>query len=323
MDGIDMKLEDLWAYRGTNPRPADFDAYWDRALAELDQTAAQPELVPEDYPLPFAECFHLWFTGVGGARIHAKFIRPKNRVNCPAVLLFHGYGGSSGSWQELIPFAAAGFCAAFMDCRGQGGLSQDLGGVSRRTLQGHIIRGIWDGPEHLLFRSIFLDTAQLARVMMNMEEVDASRVGAAGGSQGGGLTLACAALEPRLNRAAPHCPFLCDYRRAYDMRLGKDAYQELTDFFRMYDPAHEKEEWFFEQLGYIDVHNLASRIRCKVIMATGLMDTVCPPSTQFAAFNAIPVAEPDKQVFLYPDFLHEVVFGWLDRVYQFMLDMDR
>ncbi|HRS04566.1 MAG TPA: acetylxylan esterase, partial [Treponema sp.] len=32
-----MPLEALQRYQGTNPRPADFDTYWERALAELDQ----------------------------------------------------------------------------------------------------------------------------------------------------------------------------------------------------------------------------------------------------------------------------------------------
>ena len=81
---------------------------------------------------------------------------------------------------------------------GQGGLSQDLGEVTGTTFKGHIVRGLDDPPEKLAFRQIFLDTAQLARIVMDMPEVDENRVGAMGGSQGGGLTLACAALEPRI-----------------------------------------------------------------------------------------------------------------------------
>ena len=32
---IDMPIRELEAYTGINPRPADFDAYWDAALAEM------------------------------------------------------------------------------------------------------------------------------------------------------------------------------------------------------------------------------------------------------------------------------------------------
>ena len=33
------------------------------------------ELVPSAFHVPFAECFDLFFTGVRGARIHAKYLR--------------------------------------------------------------------------------------------------------------------------------------------------------------------------------------------------------------------------------------------------------
>lgn len=74
-------------------------------------------------------------------------------------------------------------------------------GVSGNTHHGHIIRGLDnEDPHRLLFRDIFLDTAQLASIVMNMPEVDADRVGATGWSQGGALTIACAALEPRIKK---------------------------------------------------------------------------------------------------------------------------
>ena len=55
-----------------------------------------------------------------------------------------------------------------------------------------------------------------AGIVMERPEVDATRVGCTGGSQGGGLTLACASLEPRITRAAPVFPFLCDYQRVWE-----------------------------------------------------------------------------------------------------------
>jgi cephalosporin-C deacetylase len=53
-------------------------------------------------------------------------------------------------------------------------------------------------------------------------------------------------------------------------------------------------------------------------MAVGLMDTICPPSTQFAAFNKI---FAPKELAIYPDHAHEGLPGWPDRVFQFMLEM--
>ncbi len=158
-----MPLEKLKLYQGTNPKPKDFDEFWDRSLAEMRAVDAKADFHPADFNCPYADCFDLTFTGVKGARIYAKFARPKHAAGkIPAVLLFHGYTGDSGDWVYLLPYAAAGFAVAALDCRGQGGKSEDVGGVTGNTYCGDIIRGLADGPENMLMRHIFLDTAQLA-----------------------------------------------------------------------------------------------------------------------------------------------------------------
>ena len=155
-------------------------------------------------------------------------------------------------------------------------------------------------------------------MVLGFPEVDPARLGVHGGSQGGGLTLACAALVPEVKRAAPVYPFLCDYQRVWEMDLAKDAYAELKNFFRNHDPRHEREAEIFTRLGYIDCQHLAPRIRAEILMGVGLMDTVCPPSTQYAAFNKI---RSPKQTVLYPDFGHEGLPGFGDRVSEFMLGL--
>ena len=317
---FDMPLEQLQDYRGINPRPADFDDFWEAGLSEMRALDPQVALVPAQFQTPFAECFHLYFNGVGGARVHAKLLRPRQAtVPGPAVLMFHGYSWHSGDWTDKLGYAAAGFTVAAMDCRGQGGLSEDKGGVRGNTLHGHIIRGLdEDDPQRLLYRQIFLDTAELAQIVMTMPNVDAARVGAMGGSQGGGLTLACAALESRIKRAAPLFPFLCDYRRVWELDLDEAAYVELRDYFRRFDPRHEREWDLFTKLGYIDVQHLCPRIEAEVLFTTALRDTICPPSTQYAAYNKI---RSPKSMHIYPDFGHEDLPGHRDEVFQFMAGM--
>src|SRR4051812_45720204 len=136
---IDKPLPELFEYRGRNPRPADFDAYWAAALRELNATDPQPELKPTAVIAPQnVEAFDLWFTGVGGARIYAKYLRPKvaSTSKHAAVLQFHGYSQHSGDWLDKFGWPAEGFCYAAMDCRGQGGKSEDNGQVKGNTLRG-------------------------------------------------------------------------------------------------------------------------------------------------------------------------------------------
>jgi cephalosporin-C deacetylase len=48
------------------------------------------------------------------------------------------------------------------------------------------------------------------------------------------------------------------------------------------------------------------------------MDTICPPSTQFAAYNKITAK---KNLLIYPDFGHEGLPGVNDRIFNYMAEM--
>jgi cephalosporin-C deacetylase len=102
------------------------------------------------------------------------------------------------------------------------------------------------------------------------------------------------------------------------MDLDKAAYQEIANYFRAFDPRHEREDEIFTTLGYIDLQFLAPRIKADLVMYTGLMDTICPPSTQFAAYNRI---TSPKQMVIYPDYGHEGYPDQSDLVYQFMMQL--
>ena len=65
------------------------------------------------------------------------------------------------------------------------------------------------------------------------------RVGCTGGSQGGALSLVCAALEPRIRRCVSLYPFLSDYKRVWEMDLAVAAYNDVKAYLRKTDPQHE------------------------------------------------------------------------------------
>jgi cephalosporin-C deacetylase len=311
---FDMPFDELLTYQGSTPRPDDFDEYWARALDDLASQPADVEITPAEFQTPYARCSHLRFTGAGGARVHAKLLQPLEPQG-PAVLEFHGYRGYSGDWVTKLPYVALGHTVASLDMRGQGGLSVDELPVAGWSMASYLLRGIDDKPDNLLYRQLYLDTARLAQIVMGLDGVDPDRVGATGYSQGGGLTLACAALEPRVKIAAPVYPFLCDYRRAWELDLEKAPYDEITEYFRRRDPMHLREQEIFTRLGYVDVQHLAPRVRAMTTMTVSLNDRTCPPSTQFAAYNKLTC---EKSYRLYPDYGHENLPGTNDDIYSLL-----
>ena len=85
-----------------------------------------------------------------------------------------------------------------------------------------------------------------------------------------------------------------------------------------FDSRHERLVEVFTQLGYIDFQHLVTRISGEVFMAVGLMDMICPPSTQFAAYNKISAA---KSLAVYSDYGHEFLPDINDKIYQFMMTL--
>lgn len=96
-------------YRGAMPRPSDFDLFWKDRMAEADAIeldyAIEAASVADSATCRF---FDLWYTGMCGARLHAKYLKPVSEEPMPLVLQFHGYPGASRSWFEQASFAGMG-----------------------------------------------------------------------------------------------------------------------------------------------------------------------------------------------------------------------
>lgn len=317
MPMLDMPLKELKQYQGKSRKAKDFDAYWARAKADLDKASLKYTLEKADFTAPGVECWNLYFTGVGGATIKCQFVRPeKIEGKAPAIVSYHGYQANAGDWVEKLPYAYAGKVFLALNCRGQGAGSEDNSVGCGYTGHGYMIKGLdADTPDKLYFRNVFLDTAQCIRIVKSMDFVDSTRIGCFGMSQGGGLTTAAAALEPDIKQCLIIFPFLSDYERVWEMDMFKRAYEELAYYLRMCDPFHKNEDKFYQYLSYIDVHNLAPRIKCKTTMVLTLQDDVCPPSTQWAVYNNLTC---EKDYLLLPDFGHELPFAYdEDMIYDF------
>ncbi len=315
----ESRTEHFFAYEGSSPCPKDFDLYWADALKEANALDYNAEFKRKEFPSNFADMYELRYTGTKGARIYAKVCMPKNiEGKIPAVLMFHGLSGASADWSGLLKYASQGYLVAFMDVRGQGGMSEDVGGVSGSTLTVPFLRGI-DGDKHgLLMRDVFLDTVILAKIIMRLDYVDENRVAVTGGSQGGALSVACASLVPQIKKCGIYFPYLCDYGYALTQNFKGKAYEGLNYYLRNFDPMHTRVDALLEKLGYIDIQNFAKWMKAELLMFTGLLDESCPPITQFAMYNK--VTSPKKVIF-YPEYGHEDIKGTEDILFTFLSDL--
>lgn len=321
VDGLldSMSIDEMKKYLGVDEVPNDFDEFWDNELTEISNRPVKFELLSKDFDLGFVDCYDLYFDSLDNSKIYSKVLFPKDKIckkDCPVLFKFHGYQGQSADWSEAFKYVAAGIAVVMMDVRGQAGKSEDLSKNSGNTVKGHIIRGVESGPDKLFYKQVYLDIYLLINIVSQLPKVDKEKMMSYGESQGGALALISAALHPKIYKVWATYPFLSDFRRVLNLHYDTEAYDELHRFFKFQDPFYERESEIFNTLAYIDVKNFAHRISQPVQMVCGLMDDVCPPSTQFAIYNRL---DGVKNMCLMPEYGHEAMnIIYQDKVFEWV-----
>lgn len=305
MPVLDMPREKLESYLGCTPEPVDFDDFWDGELKKIHDFDGEYFFTPYKTVAVGGYVIEtLYFAAPDGSRICARVTRPDRAEKMPVLFRFHGKSGKMSSVNSDLGYAAAGFAVISMDCRSQSGGSDDRTDRGLMTQSGLLVRGLSKGRDYLYYKDVFLDVVRLTDIIKKAPFCDAEKMFAYGGSQGGGLSVVCAALCPEIKAACCFMPYLSDYKRLYEMDLMKGAYGELNDYIRNFCPeegAARDEMW--TTLGYVDVQNFARRVKADVMWFTGLMDSTCPPSTQYACYNKL---RCNKQAVVYTNHGHEV-----------------
>ena len=311
---FDLPLAELRAHRTAVPEPEGLDAFWARALAAARAAATEPVVEPYE-PSTYAglAAFDVTFAGADGHPVRAWYLRPRGDDRpLPCRVAFVGYGGGRDLPAAHALYPACGYATLVMDTRAQGGTwsagaTPDPGaGSSGAEHPGVMTRGIAD-PETYYYRRLYVDAVRAVETAAALPGVDAERIGVAGRSQGGALALAAAALAPELVRLChADVPFLCDIERG--MEVAPDPpYTELVRYLAV-NP--ELEDAVRNTVRHVDNALLATRIAAPTLVAVGLMDPICPPSTVFAAYNAI-AAPKDVVVFPFGD--HDVPTSHAER----------
>ncbi len=311
---FDLPLDELERYAPQVPEPADFDAFWHATLEQAEARGVLVDVRPvdtEDTGLSLFDTWDVTFAGFGGDPVRAWFTRPRQATGpLPAVVEYLGWGRGRGLPHERLTWAAAGYAHLLMDSRGQGdqyGSGGDTPDPHSSALggPGPVTRGIL-APQDYYYRRLITDAVRAVAAVRALPGVDPARVSALGNSQGGGLALAVAGLVPDLSALLISAPFLCHLQRAIEI-TDAAPYGEIVNYLAVH---REAEEVVRRTLSYVDGVSFARRASAPVHLGVGLRDTVCPPSTVFAAYNQYGTANgrptpPDRTIHVYPFNHHE------------------
>ena len=315
MPWFDLPLDQLRDYRTDTAEPPELDAWWRGRLGEARAAAREPILTRYQAGIYApVEVYDTEFSGAGGDRIRAWYLRPAGADAARTVVKFIGYGGGRGLPTEHALLPALGYTLFVMDTRGQGG-RWSTGATADQAVAGSgagsgpenasvMTRGI-GRPEDYYYTRLFTDAVRAVETARELS--GAARVAVSGVSQGGGLALAAAGLAAELVSVChADVPFLCDIQRAITL-APQAPYTEVPEFL-----AHNVNliPAALDTLRYVDCALLARRITAPCLLSVGLMDMICPPSTVFAAYNEIGAP---KDVSVHPYTGHAVPAAHVER----------
>jgi cephalosporin-C deacetylase len=113
-----------------------------------------------------------------------------------------------------------------------------------------------------------------------------------GGSQGGALSLAVAALRNDIALCMADVPSNAWLdKRVFDRAGGANS---ISEYLRKHPDMLERVS---ETLSTFDLINLAERITCPTLVSAGFRDPICPVENVYAAYNKIPA---EKEIVVYP-----------------------
>lgn len=283
-----------------------FDDYWQEALNEL-KAIAPNFILKKDKSLcsPTRDGYIVEMQSLGNLTIRGYYWVPKTEGKFPVVLHVPGY---SYGWEHREGFInrTENVAELALCVRGHG--------ISKDVFDPWDEQTLWSvgacSKENNIYRSIYMDCVRAVDFLLSRNEIDHSKISVAGGSQGGGLSIATAALcNEHIAACAFFDPFLCDIKHQTDIRTI------VKKEFEMFTTAKGNNcniNQIYTVQEFNDTKNFASKIKCPTTFIAAFFDDDCPVHCGFAAFNLI---SAQKNYMVFPKDSHLGESGEYDMLF--------
>lgn len=260
--------------------PADFDAFWKAGKQELARVPVDAKLTQaERYSDADVEAYKINLANIGGTRVYGWISVPRKAGPFPAVLVVPGAG--------VYPQGpAAGFAK-------QGALSMNISvhdmdvdlpaaaytAASEGPLRAYPHQGKAD-REKFYYRRVILGCVRAIDYLTSRPDWNRKHVAVVGGSQGGALSFITGGVDPRVTAIAPNVAAMCDHTGFTLNRVS--GWPQLAA-----NVPEEERAAVARASAYYDAVNFARRFRGPALAGVGFIDTTCPPTTVYAAYNSL------------------------------------
>lgn len=281
------------------PVPSDFDAFWAAKKQQLAGIPVNPRLTSVKSPQAEVECFDLQADSLG-APVSGYFARPvgAKTKSLPIILTVHGAGVRSSSLGGAAGWAKQGFLALDINAHGipNGKPEQFYTDLANGELKDYRNRGR-ESRETIYFQGMFLRLVRALDFLTAQPEWDGRTLVVHGSSQGGAQSIVAAGLDSRVTFFAAGVPAMCDHTGVAVGRVN--GWPKIVPN----GPDGKPDAKALEAARYYDAMNFGTRTKAAGILTVGFIDTTCPPTSVYAAYNAL---GGPKDIFNDPPSTHAV-----------------
>lgn len=273
------------------PVPDDFDAFWDAQKKKLAAIPLNAQMVEAKSTSKTVVAYDIKADSVG-SQISGYFAKPigaKPR-SLPVVMTVHGAGVQSSSLGGAIGWASQGFLAMDMNAHGiaNGKPAEFYKDLADNALKDYRFRGR-DSRETCYFLGMYLRLIRGIDFLTSQPEWDGRTVIVFGGSQGGAQAFAAAGLDARVTFFCAAVPAMSDHTGMVAGRIA--GWPKLVPLGADGKPDPK----VLEVSRYFDDVNMATRTKALgAYVSTGFIDTTCPPSSVYAAYNNLKLPKQIK-----------------------------
>lgn len=300
MNTIENKIGDLHIYQPDRTKERhEIDEFWKRQLDRFSERYLSVKRRPEPTYMTGVRVYEVTYCGLDETPLFAWYLTPETKKDesHPCIVMYQGYTNGRGFPERYAQWVLMGYSVLAVDARGQAGQTGNLLGSEHGMTKGWVTQGIQD-KENSYYMALIADSLKAIEAAAAQPETDASRIAVYGGSQGGGLAMAAAALSPIPCCAVADIPNMCHMDLGLQESVG--SLSEIAEYANLHP---ERLPLILDNLSYFDNMNLAHRIKIPIMVSVGLKDEVCLPRTIFAAYNRI---ESEKEIRVYPFLSHRV-----------------
>lgn len=267
--------------------PADFDDFWTKTLAQARAKDLKPMLehMPE-LSTPDVDVYRASWNA-GQSRFYGMLAIPKGDGPFPAVIQYPGAGVYRVG--PNMAFAEKGVISLAFHAHG---MKPDLDDkiytdLANTALRDYPTMNIADRDSYY-YRRMVQGAVRAVDFLRQMPQCN-GRIATYGGSQGGFLSAAVAALHPDVCFAEIRFPAMSDMAGYTKGRAGGWPHALKNKDMQT--------QQIIDNLAYYDTVNFARRIKAPVTFAFGFNDLTCAPTTTQAVYNVIP---SPKTLFIAP-----------------------